>query len=568
MFRAVYFIVFVVVVLPIVPGIIGVTLSSFSYIPPLGLFELSLTGYKDALLWPGLLKSTGLTIVSALVSTYLALLFTFMILQSLWSSKLWRVVENTLSPLLAVPHVAFAIGFAYLFSPTGFSTRVLTSLTNMELTNFSVSWFVQDPFALGLTFALALKELPFLLLMSIPILNQLNIGNMQKASNSLGYSSNQFWWKVVLPQWLNKMRFPLFAVVAYGASVVDFALVLGPTTPPTLAVLTWQWFAEPDLSLLPRAAAGAMILFGLTATLLVTVYLIERYTISYRNAWQYSGRFGSALPGKTLLTIVLVINILLLPIMAIWSFAQRWQYPDLIPSSFSLRYWANEWGSFMPTVTDSVLIAIITASFALLLAVVAHEYRAKHRVHIPSAIITLPMLIPQLSVLFGLQIATLYLSSDSYYMWVIWSHVFFAFPFVYLALDGPWRSYNNNYSKVALSLGKAPFTVFFTVKAKLLLQPICYAWAIGASVSLAQYLPTLILGGGRVATITTEAVALSSGFDRRVTAIYALWQAVLPFVFFSSAIVIARVLNSRNPSRTAIKEKRTNGASSQKPRHL
>ncbi len=42
------------------------------------------------------------------------------------------------------------------------------------------------------------------------------------------------------------------------------------------------------------------------------------------------------------------------------------------------------------------------------------------------------------------------------------------------------------------------------------------ALAVGFAVSIGQYLPTLLLGWGRVPTITTEAVALSSGGDRRI----------------------------------------------------
>lgn len=79
------------------------------------------------------------------------------------------------------------------------------------------------------------------------------------------------------------------------------------------------------------------------------------------------------------------------------------------------------------------------------------------------------------------------------------------------------------------------------IKLPLLFPALLYAWAVGISVSLAQYLPTLMLGGGRLTTITTEAVALSSGYDRRVAAIYAICQAVLPFVFFSLALLLGRV---------------------------
>ncbi|MCV5975959.1 thiamine ABC transporter permease, partial [Escherichia coli] len=115
------------------------------------------------------------------------------------------------------------------------------------------------------------------------------------------------------------------------------------------------------------------------------------------------------------------------------------------------------------------------------------------------------------------------------------------FPFIYLSLDGPWRSFDNGLTRVALSLGKTPMQAWLKVKLPILLPAIAFAWAVGISVSLAQYLPTLVLGAGRISTITTEAVALSSGFDRRVTAIYAIWQALLPFLFFSFAILLSRL---------------------------
>ena len=53
------------------------------------------------------------------------------------------------------------------------------------------------------------------------------------------------------------------------------------------------------------------------------------------------------------------------------------------------------------------------------------------------------------------------------------------------------------------------------MKLPMLLRPMATAAAIGFAVSVAQYLPTLFIGAGRVATLTTEAVTLSSGADRR-----------------------------------------------------
>ncbi|MGT0150392.1 hypothetical protein ACT691_17000 [Vibrio metschnikovii] len=68
-----------------------------------------------------------------------------------------------------------------------------------------------------------------------------------------------------------------------------------------------------------------------------------------------------------------------------------------------------------------------------------------------------------------------------------------AFPLVYLALDGAWKSYSADYHKIAASLGKSDWSIFCRVKAPLLRPAMLYAWAVGVSVRLAQYLPTLML---------------------------------------------------------------------------
>lgn len=62
--------------------------------------------------------------------------------------------------------------------------------------------------------------------------------------------------------------------------------------------------------------------------------------------------------------------------------------------------------------------------------------------------------------------------------------------------------------------------------------------AVGFAVSIAQYLPTLFAGGGRFVTVTTEAVALSSGGSRQTLAVQALLQIILPLsAFFIAALI-------------------------------
>ncbi|WP_375750220.1 ABC transporter permease [Vibrio sp. HN007] len=536
MLRALYLLLILICVVPTIPGLVGVFASAFSYIPPLKLYSVNLSGFTQVWAWSGVWKSIGLTIVTALVSLVLTIVITFSILSSAWGQSLWSKVEASLSPMLAIPHVAFTIGLAFLLSPTG----VIARLVEPVLGNDIFGWFVRDPFGIGLILALTLKEIPFLLLMSIPTLKQLRVDESRKVAYSLGYDSSAFWWKCVFPQWLEKIRFPVIAIIAFSASVVDVSLIIGPTNPPTFSVLVFQWFSEPDLSLMPRAAAGALLLFIICTALILIVRAIEWLLLKKIRDWQFSGRRTISLPGKSLYLTVGGLFIATLLTTLVWSIAKRWRFPDLVPSSTSLQFWGTELPGITPIITESLNIAFVSATVALVLALIAHEYRIKYRLAIPSYVIAIPMLVPQLSLLFGMQVTTLYISSDYYYLWVVWSHVFFAFPYIYLSLDGPWRSFNPAYMHTASSLGKSPINAWLKVKLPQLYSAVLYAWAIGTSVSLAQYLPTLMLGNGRISTLTTEAVALASGYDRRVTAIYAIWQTLVPFIIFAAVVLINR----------------------------
>ncbi|PSV55173.1 MULTISPECIES: ABC transporter permease [unclassified Photobacterium] len=544
MLPAFYFLLIAVCILPTLPGLLGVVITALGYMPPLGLTQFSFNGFSQVLQWQGVEHSIALTFYTTAASCFLAGLFTFAIIQTCWGTRLWQRIESALSPLLAIPHVAFAIGFAFLFAPTGMGVRLLYSVLPANLSTHAVSetaLLINDPYGLGLIVMLALKETPFLVLMSIPVLQQLNIEQTQKVSTSLGYNRAQTWLKCIFPQWLPKMRFPLFAIVAYGVSVVDVAQIIGPTNPPTFAVLVWQWFIDPNLQLMPRAAAGAIMLFVIGTILLGITVAIEWLLTQFFKQWQWSGRYGFALPGKSLFTLLLALTALIIPILSLWSVALRWRFPDVLPSRYSLRFWQLEWSHILSTINISVVIALISASLGLCFAIAAHEYRIKHKWHIPNYIIAIPMLIPQLSLLFGLQVLTLFSSLNTYLLWVCWAHLFFVFPYVYLALDGPYRSYDQRLTQIGLSLGKTPFQVWLKIKLPQLSSAFIFAWVIGISVSLAQYLPTLMLGAGRISTLTTEAVTLASGSDRRVTAIYALCQALLPFGFF----ILARRINRR-----------------------
>ena len=76
------------------------------------------------------------------------------------------------------------------------------------------------------------------------------------------------------------------------------------------------------------------------------------------------------------------------------------------------------------------------------------------------------------------------------------------------------------------------------IKLPILLRPLLFAFAIGFAVSVGQYLPTLFAGAGRISTLTTEAVTLSAGSDRRILGVFAITQALLPLIVFATALIL------------------------------
>ena len=139
---------------------------------------------------------------------------------------------------------------------------------------------------------------------------------------------------------------------------------------------------------------------------------------------------------------------------------------------------------------------------------------------------------PQIAFLFGFQVSLIWLGLDRQWWVLVWSHLVFVLPYTFLTLSGPYRAFDDRYTWLGLTLSGSRWRSWWRIKLGMLWRPIGFTLATGFAVSVAQYLPTLFIGGGRFASLTTEAVSLASGSDRRTAAVYALAQQGLPLLMF------------------------------------
>ena len=513
-------------------------------LPLLGLLPvvsigLNPTGWQ--MLWsdPQTLPALKLSLFSALSSTSLALVLACSLVFLFYPSKAWQRLQQQLPIFLALPHAAFAIGLVFLLAPSGWLVRLIAPLVAWTAPPLWTT--TQDPYALSLSLALSLKETWFLVWILTGLLNQQWLLKQTWVAQSLGYGRWQTGWQILFPQLLSRLAWPLLAIFAYGLSVVDMALILGPSTPPTLAVLAWQWFADPDPNQQLKAHSLAlllMLLLVLGAILAYALYQLLCFSLAYPQGKRQGIRQFGCL--KRVLGYALTLPFwLVLALILLWSLADTWFFPDWFPAELSLQAWQQ--ARFEP-LRFSLLIGACSVALALPLSLIWLEWGSRQ-----PAWLYLPLIIPALPFTAAQYQVVLLLKLDGSLLAVIWSHLAWVLPYMLLVLTGAYRHLDERFMLTTKTFGYSHWHSCWSIKWPLLLRPILAACAVGFAVSVAQYLPTVFVGGGRIETVTTEAVSLSAGGHRPSLAVQTLLQALLPLVGFALSLSLSKRYGRQHP---------------------
>jgi len=449
--------------------------------------------------------------------------------------------------VLATPHAAIALGVAFLIAPSGWIARALSPwLTGWTLPPDVAT--VGHPSGWPLVLCLVLKEVPYLVLMIAGALHQVPAAAHVAVARSLGYGRVEAWLKVVLPQVYPQVRLPIYAVLAFSLSVVDVALILGPGNPPTLAVLAVRWFGDADIAFYFPGAAAASLCLAIVVGAISTWRMAEIGAVTPGIRWVAGGtRNGVASVAAHAChagaLVALAACVLALAGMALWSITSQWRFPSALPDAWTLANWSRQAASITTPLTTTLALGALATLIAVALASGCLENEAQRQSRAGARslwLLYVPLLVPQVAFLFGAQVLLVRIGADGTLAAVLWAHLVFVLPYVFLSLADPWRALDPRYSRTAASLGASPWRVFARVKLPLLMAPLSIAAAVGFAVSVGQYLSTLFAGNGRVATLTTDAVTLAAGADRRVIGVYAVLQALLPCLGFVAAVAIPR----------------------------
>ena len=480
-------------------------------------------GYKS------LSVSVAMTLFSAVFSTLISFYIAFMVFSQYHLSTRLQSFEKFLAPVLALPHLAIALGLVFLFSD-GSLFFVDSGLPRKGLST--------------LITAIVVKEVPFFLLILSAIGRQLPIRLWLLQGRALGYQEHIGWWLLVFPAVLKQSRLALLAASAYTLSVVDVSFLVGPNIPELFAVAMYRWqtsFSPGDQSL---AFLGNVMLITL---LLVSIVMLYGHEKLLSAACKHCSELASGLRfGKVnrlfvvWLPLTAVVILLMVAVFLLFSLGANWQVDGNLLANLHSQLWQNEWLFFSLPLQNSTIIAVFSALLGVAAALLALELQRRKNHYLPDYFWLLGILLPQLSMVLGWQVFHIWLEGGYNKSWIVLSHLPFTFSYAYLVLKGPFQSIEPHYELLAASFGYSKWQSWFKVRFRLLLPAVLIALAISFSVSIAQYIPTLMIGAGRVTTITTEAVAIGTGNQQDVLAVYILLQSCLPFVAFLVAALLAQ----------------------------
>jgi putative thiamine transport system permease protein len=532
--------------LPTLCGLALTLAASFNYLPALGGHGFSLAPWRRLLAEPGLAPSLRLTLSVGFGATALSLALAF---AALAGPRRRRRLELALAPLLASPHSTIAVGLAFLIAPSGWIVRLLSPWLTGLTTPPDLA-IVGDPLGLSLTLGLALKETPFLLAAGLAALRLFPAQAQFNAARALGYAPATAFLLVVAPQLYVRLRLPVLAVLVYSLSVVDMAVVLAPSRPAPLSMLALHGLMSPDLDEGFLGEAAAALQLGLVVGAVAVWRLLERVAGAALQRRAARGvRAGFADLAAPWLAAVaratLGLGLAALLALVVWAFAWRWPFTRAWPESFTLDLAARAALRLIAPLRTTCLIAFAASAASLALAVAWLEAEDRLRRRAGLGLVALPLLMPQIAYLFGVETLFAALRLDGGFVAVLWTHMLFVFPYVFLALADSWRALDPRYARAAAALGAGPLAALLRVKLPMLTGSLALGLAVGVSVSTAQYLATLFPGGGRVETLTTEALALAGGGDRRLSAVLGLAQALLPLLVFAAALGVPRLVFAR-----------------------
>ena len=231
-----------------------------------------------------------------------------------------------------------------------------------------------------------------------------------------------------------------------------------------------------------------------------------------------------------------LISIMPLVVLMLISVSIFWPYPALLPEMISFTYYYRIFFNNSATweaIRTSILLGFFTSLLTLFVSVPVAKGLAHYSFFgkkIIKALVLVPLVVPGMAVTMGIQIAMIRLRLAGTFFGVGLVHALFCLPYAIRIMTNVFELVGNELETQATVLGAGGFFIFKYVTLPQIMPGIIAAVTLSFSISIAQYITTFIVGGGRVITITILLLPHIQGGETHVAAIYSMFLVIVSLI--------------------------------------
>lgn len=233
--------------------------------------------------------------------------------------------------------------------------------------------------------------------------------------------------------------------------------------------------------------------------------------------------------------------------LVVWSFAFRWNFPNLLPTEWGSEAWsyvASDSSRVVEGLWNSTKLAVLVTVMAIIVGLPAsralgqHEFRGKSTVE---WLLMMPIIVPALVATMGIHQIFIRLRLTETLFGVALVHLIPAIPYFVLVMASVFANYGTALEETARTLGANKFHVFRYVTLPAISSGLVVASMFTFLISWGQYVTTLLIGGGTFVTLPLVLFPFLSGGNHSNA-------AAISLVFVAPAVIVL-ILTSRQLSR-------------------
>lgn len=226
-------------------------------------------------------------------------------------------------------------------------------------------------------------------------------------------------------------------------------------------------------------------------------------------------------------------------VLAVWTFTERWAWPDLIPQTFSCRALLEVFERkeeliqiFASSVLISSIVAVISAVIGIMTAraLIFYDFIGKQLFYF---LALLPFMVPATVFAMGIQVTFIKWGLNNRMGGVIIAHVICSLPYAVRLMCEGTQAVGKRLEEQARVLGAGMWMAFYKVTFPALVPSILASMSMAYVISFSQYFVTLLIGGGQVKTFAIVMVPYLQGADRNIASIYSMIFLILTLVVFA-----------------------------------